>query len=394
MKNLVFVTLLVAVLLVAGCTQGTNETTSGGDQTMKKDVKEDTSTDTSGTMPNAKTVKFGAILPLTGTLANLGEGMRDAMLLAVEDVNKEGKLNLELVVEDTACDPGNAVPAVNKLVSVDHVSAIAGPTCSGESFSTSAIVNDNKVPTVSPSATNAKLSTDAGDYWFRVSPSDAFQGRLMADYAKQELGAKRAAVLYLNNDWGLGLKDEFVAEFKKSGGQIAITETIEPDTTDVRTQLTKIRALNSDLIYMPCFPKECAVALKQMSDMGIKTQVLGADGADDPATLATLGNAANGFTLTVPSGAGEEFNAKFKAKYGTDAGAYAAQSYDAVMVLAKAAAETDGSGEAMKGYLYTVDYDGVTGEVKFDSNGDVTSAKYDLKKWEDGKFTLLKQLSG
>lgn len=392
MKNAILVLFLFGILLFAGCAgqQPPSSEQPVGEQPAAPQPEQPKA-------PAAKeTIKLGAILPLTGTLANIGEGMRDAMLLAVEEVNKAGGVNgkeIELFIEDTGCDPANAVPAVNKLISINRVIAIAGPTCSGESFATAPMINENKIVTVSPSATNARLTTEGGDYWFRISPSDALQGKLAAKYARETLGARRAAVLYLNNDWAVGLRDVFKAGFVERGGEIAAEESMEADTTDVRTQVTKIRSLNADIIYMPCFPKECAVALRQLSELGVRAKVLGADGADDPKTLAEIGAAAEGFIITVPSGAGEAFNSRFRDRYGKDAGAYAAQSYDAVMLLADALKNAGESGEAMKNYLYTVQYIGVTGTIAFDSNGDPTSAKYDLKRWQNGAFVLLEQVT-
>ena len=400
MKNFIFISLLFAMLLMAGCAG------IGGQQQTKTTEKATDQKTTGNKMMENKskeqkiskeTVKFGAVVPLTGSLANLGAGIRDAMLLAVEDVNKAGGINgkmLELQVEDTGCDPGKAVPAVDKLVSVDKVIAIAGPTCSGESLATAQMLSDNLVPAVSESATSPDLTLKGGDYWFRVVPSDLAQGKVAAAYAREKLGAKRAAMLYLNNDWGVGLKEAFKNNFKEMGGAIAIEESMEKDTTDVRTQVTKIRALNVDTVYLACYPAECAVALKQMHDLGMKVNVIGADGGDDPTTLAQLGDAAEGFTVTIASAtaASEDFKAEYNDKYGKEAGAYAAQAYDAVRVLAEAAKK--GSGEDMKNALYGIDYAGASGPIKFDENGDLAaSAVYDLKKWTGGQFQVLEQMT-
>lgn len=392
MKNAMLALFLFGIIFIAGCA-GQQPPATGQPETQPVPSQQPVQSKASVAK---ETIKFGAVLPLTGTLANIGEGMRDSMLLAVEETNKAGGVNgkeIELSIEDTACDPANAVPAVNKLISVNKVIAIAGPTCSGESFATAPIINENKVVAVSPSATNARLAAEGGDYWFRVSPSDALQGKLAAKYARETMGARRAAILYLNNDWAVGLRDVFKAGFVERGGEIAAEESMESDTTDVRTQVTKIRSLNADVIYLLCFPKECAVALRQLSELGVKAKIMGADGADDPKTLAELGAAADGFILTVPSGAGEAFNARFRERYSKEAGAYAAQAYDAVMLLIDTVKNAGESGEAMKDYLYTVQYNGVTGTIVFDSNGDLTTAKYDLKKWQNGAFTLLDQVT-
>lgn len=395
MKKILFALLLFSILLF-GCTQKpsvikSNESviTSQPDQANLTNTKPDEPPVQGGTL------RLGAILPLTGTLANIGDGMKNAMLLAVREINGRGGINgktLELVIEDSACNPSNGVAAATKLVSIDKVLAVAGPTCSGESLASVNVFNDNKVVALSPSATSPKL-TSAGDYWFRIAPSDSFQGSVAAKYARNKMGAKRAGIFYLNNDWGVGLKDSFKQTFTQLGGEISTEQSMMGDTTDVRTELTRIRALNSDLIYLACYPKECSIALKQISDFGINISVLGADGSDDPQTLSSLGNAAEGLTITIASSDNSaEFSKSYKSLYGKEAGAYTAQSYDAVRLLASALKSGATDGDSIKKYLYGVSYNGTSGTIEFDSNGDLKTARYDLKKWTNGKFVLIEKV--
>jgi branched-chain amino acid transport system substrate-binding protein len=346
----------------------------------------------------AKTVKIGVLLPLTGSLANVGAGMKDSVMMAAEDINKNGGINnktLEIVIEDTSCDPAKAVPALNKMITQDKISALVGGTCSGESLAIASILTQNKLVAISPSATNPDITKKGGDYLYRVVPSDSFQAKVAEKYAREKLGSKKAAVLYQNDDWGVGLRDAFISEFKAGGGTIVGGEdnSFEKGTTDVRTEIAKIKSENPDLIYVLCFPAECSVILTQLSEAGYAGNILSADGADDPATLAKLGTVADGLKITVPSGPNDSFNAKFKARYGKDAGVYAAQSYDALTLLAEGFKKGQ-DGASVRQYLEGVlSYVGQSGIITFDESGDITSARYDIKEFRDGKFSLVEKVS-
>ncbi|MEK6981355.1 MAG: ABC transporter substrate-binding protein [Candidatus Micrarchaeota archaeon] len=397
MKKFLFALLLFSILLL-GCTQKPSIIKANDSvivpPTVQSNVSNLTNTSEPPAVVKSETVKFGAILPLTGTLANIGDGMKNAMLLAVREINGQGGINgkiVELVIEDSACNPSNGVSAATKLVSIDKVLAVAGPTCSGESLASANVFTDNKVVALSPSATSSKLTTSS-DYLFRIVPSDSFQGSVAAKYSRNTLGAKRSAIFYINNDWGVGLRDSFKKTFVDMGGEISTEQSMMGDATDVKTELTRIRALNSDLIYLACYPKECSIALKQISDFGINITVLGADGADDPQTLSSLGNAAEGLTITIASSQNAvDFSKNYKSLYAKEAGAYTAQSYDSINLLASAVKSGAIDGPSIKSYLYGVNYKGVSGNIEFDSNGDLKGYKYDLKKWTNGKFVLLEK---
>lgn len=138
MKKFLFALLLFSILLL-GCTQKPSIIKANDSvivpPTVQSNVSNLTNTSEPPAVVKSETVKFGAILPLTGTLANIGDGMKNAMLLAVREINGQGGINgkiVELVIEDSACNPSNGVSAATKLVSIDKVLAVAGPTCSGE----------------------------------------------------------------------------------------------------------------------------------------------------------------------------------------------------------------------------------------------------------------------
>ncbi len=341
-------------------------------------------------------VKIGVIMPLTGSLGTIGEGTKDAVILAADEVNSSGILGnkkIELVIEDTACEPAKAMPVAEKFINLDKVVAVVGPACSGESLSTAPIFAAAKIPNISPISTAPKLTTEGGDYYFRNVPGDDFQAKVAADYVTNKWAAKTGAILYLQNDWGLGLQGAFDKSFTDLGGKIVLTETFDLGVMDAKPQLLKIQELNPDIVFLPCFPKECVVILKQVSELGLKSKIISPDGANDPETLKVLGSSINGLTTTIASNATENFLIKYKTKFGKDAVAYAGQSYDALKILAEAISKVGTDGEKIKDYLYTIDYDGAIGKVQFDEFGDIKGAKYDIFVWKDTKFDLAEQVS-
>ena len=305
-------------MLLAGCIQGGGSTATPTPAIVATPTPAIVATPTP--VAEVKTYKVGAVLALTGTLANIGEGMKNAMQLAEDEANAKEGCKVELVIEDTACEAAKGVTAAQKLANVDKVVGVAGPTCSGESLSAMPVLTQAGIVVLSPSATSPKLTIEGGEFFFRLSPSDAFQGKLAAQYARNKLETSKAAILYLNNDWGVGLRDAFETEFTTLEGTIVAKESFEEKATDVKTQLTKIKAKSPTLVYSPCFPAECAIILKQATELGITARFMGADGSEDAKTLAeNVGDAANGFTLTVPASASSpDFAARYKARFNAD----------------------------------------------------------------------------
>src|SRR3989344_5584907 len=246
----------------------------------------------------AAPLKLGFTGPLTGDAASIGIPDREAVQLAVEEFNAKSPKKIEVVYEDDRCEPKLGTTAVQKLMSQDKVPAIIGPLCSAVLLSSAPMLEEAKVIALSYGATNPKIK-DAGDYIFRVTPSDAGQGKKGAEMAKTQVVAK-VAVIYRNDDWGVGLKDVFTTEAKNLGLEVVAVEAIEPGSNDARTQLTKIKEADPELIYMPVFPAETPIVLKQAKELGFTIPMLGADASKDDAAIAAAGDAAEGLVVTLP----------------------------------------------------------------------------------------------
>jgi len=347
-----------------------------------------------GTQLQSNEVKFGWIGPLSGDVASLGVPVKDAAVLAVDEINQKNLLNgkkLTLVYEDDQCDPKKSVTAVQKLIGVDGVIAISGGFCSGTTLADASIVEQNKVVLMSPGSTNPKIK-DAGDYIFRIVPPDSGQGAAGAQIMKN-MNLKKIAMLQINNDWGEGMRGAFSAEANKIDLELVAQEKFDLGSTDLRTQIAKIKAANPEGVYIIAHPAETALALKQLNEAGIATStipIVGADGSKDDATISGAGGAAEGVIVTVPgvpdSPELEAFAEKWKTRYGKEWQPYTPEGYDVVMILAKACAATDCTSTAMKDYLYKMGkYKGASGTFEFDSNGEVQKP-YDYFNVKDGKW--------
>jgi branched-chain amino acid transport system substrate-binding protein len=264
------------------------------------------------------------------------------------------------------------------LIFVDKVPAIVGPVGSSVTLAVAPIAEKEKVVIVSPTATNPRIRT-AGDYVFRVVSSDALQGKVLAEVAFAKLGARRAAVLYMNNDYGVGLKDVFEKTFAALGGSIVASEGFQGGDKDFRTQLTKFKARNSDVIFLPGHHTETGLALKQARELGLNVPFLGGDGSLRPELITIAGNAAEGSvfsTMSWGTGTADEavqsFVSAFEKKYGKKPGVFSALAYDATKVVALAIERGGVTGPEIQAAMAKIkDFKGATGVTSFDEYGEV-----------------------
>lgn len=355
-KNILIALSIIVFLMLAGC--GKTETTE--------------ETTTEGTIQEEPTYKIGVLFPTTGDVAVYGI----PMLKAVELAASMSDLDIEIVAEDSRCEPQTAATAMQKLATVDEVIAIVGGLCSSETLAAAPIAEENHIVMVSPSSTSPDIAT-AGDYIFRVIVSDSFQGKVGALLAKEK-GYAKAAVLYINNDYGAGLNEVFTVEFEATGGDVVSNEAFEQSSTDFRTLLTKVEEKDPDVLYVVGLPVECGNLLKQKAELGIDVAVIAAEGCKDASVLEVAGGGAEGIIVTVPKQNTDEnyqaFAAAYNATYGADPkeNLYTSESFDALNVIIWALKNSDGTKEGIKDALYKVqNYAGASGTISFDSLGEV-----------------------
>jgi len=295
--------------------------------------------------------------------------------MATEEINAAGGINgrqIQLVIEDDQGEPGKAATVVAKLINQDQVRALIGEVASSNSIAAAPNAQEAKVPMISPSSTNPKV-TQIGDYIFRVCFIDPFQGEVMAKFAANSLKAKKAAILFdSNSDYSKGLVQFFKQAFTGLGGEIVTEKAYAQRDRDFTGQLTAIRDLNPDVIYVPGYYQEVGVIAKQTKQLGIKAPLLGGDGWDSPQLWDLGGDALNGdyisnhYSVDDPSPAIQDFVKRYKAKYnGTAPDAIAALGYDAMQVLADAIKRAGGTECAAlrQAIAETANFKGITGVI-------------------------------
>ncbi len=237
----------------------------------------------------------------------------------------------------------------------------------------------DNMPLITPTGTSAPI-TGYGDNVFRTCFTDPFQGKIMATFAADTLKVKTAAVIYNNSDdYSKGLTENFVATAKEKGFEIVAQEAYGADDKDFKTQLTKIQALNPDVLFVPDYYETVALIAAQAREVGFTNTMLGADGWDG--VYSALDTSKYGlvdgcyfsshYAPDDTDPAVVNFLAAFKAEYNEVPNSFAALGYDAAYMM-KAAIEKAGSTDkqAIIDALASLEYTGVTGSVTFDENGD------------------------
>lgn len=336
-------------------------------------------------------IKIGFIGPLTGEAANIGQNVKSAVEIAVQEVNNAGGINgrqLEVIYEDGQCSGKESINAFNKLVNVDRVAVIFGGACSSETMSFVSAAEEMKKVVLSYCASSPAL-TDAGDYIFRNVPSDTYQGDFVAKYFYNNLNKKRAAILYENSDYGNGIKEYFDKKYKELGGEVIIEEGYEQSSRDLRTQISKIKEANPEIIFFIGHTGATIPGLKQIKDIGLNIPVFGADAWSDPEIYSQAGVAAEGVMYsTVYSSLDDSFKYKMREKVGNDEITICSpQAYDGIKLLADVISRAGDDSEKIKNELYKEKYkNGVSASlIEFDNNGDMKSADYVVKTIKNGK---------
>lgn len=344
-------------------------------------------------------IKIGAILPLTGDAAKYGEAAKRGIELAIKEINAIGGISgkkIRIMYEDDQANPNLGVSAFYNLITRERVSVILGPLPSSVTLAVAPIAEKNRIVLLSPASSTPAI-TEAGDYIFRNVASDQFEGAAMAEFVYNELFFKKIAIIYINNDFGVGLKDSFKKKFEELGGEIIATEAFEQGATDFRTQLLKVKSVNPEGIYLVGY-KEMGRVLKQAGELGIKSQFLSFAMFEDPEILKIAGNTAEGvyysFRSYDPRGEEEhvtKFVKNFRNQYDMEPDIFAALSYDATRIIALAMKKGGFTSERIKEALYTIsDFPGVTGKLSFDENGDVIGTN-SIKMVRDGEFVWYKK---
>jgi branched-chain amino acid transport system substrate-binding protein len=346
-----------------------------------------------------ETIKIGAAFALSGSIAVYGEGFKKAVDLAVEEINAAGGLRgkkIEIIYEDNKSTPKDCVTAVRKLIAVDKVPIIFGPAGSSNFMAVAPVAQESKVVMISAQGAAPGL-TKAGEYIFRVFPSDVLQGKGISDLCIS-LGYMEVPVMYVNNDWGLGLKNVFVENFKKAGGKVTDEIPYDDGKTDYRTELIRATKGNPRATVNLTYITSGSVMFKQAYEMGIKTQWICGSAAKAPKLVELAGKAVEGIIGTYPVFSQETkeykaFRASWKKRYGDEkVPIFGEYNYDMVFITAKAIEKGGYTSDGIRRALFEVGkgYRGVTGDKTFDQDRGVGS-EYGVWTVRDGQIVDYKK---
>ena len=343
-------------------------------------------------------IKIGAIYPLTGGLASYGEPSQKAAQLAADEINAAGGINgkkLEIDFQDHKCDPKTAVSVLQQLTG-EGVKVFTSAACTGAVVSMEPILQSTNSVLVSTLTTGAKL-TGSSPNFFRNWGSDIAESKLFAD-AIRTAGYKKVVAINEQTDYAAGLVTGIQNFLKNDNVQVS-AESFPTGTTDVRTQLTKLKSLNPDLIFIsPQTVTTGEIILSQMEELNFKpVHIFINDNITKSADLlskhAKLLEGAVGADYVIAQNADtQNLLQKYKAKYGTDCPQtnICVGAYDTINLLADAIKNKGYDANAIKSYLSSVNYSGVGGNISFDNQNDRKDANYSLFQVKNGVASVSK----
>lgn len=338
-------------------------------------------------------IKIGIFEPLTGANAAGGqmeyEGIQAAHSVVGEVLGKK----IVLVPVDNKSDDVEAVTAAERLANSEKVDIVLGSWGSGVSIAAGPTFRDAQVPAIGTSCTNPLVTLD-NDYYFRVAYLDDFQGTLLANYAKDNLGAKTAAIICdVSDTYAIGLRKYFVEAFGEAN--IVAEAKFNKGDQEFSAQINAVMEKKPDVIFAPSGYTEGGLLMAEAAKQGHEVPFLGADTWETEPLFQVGGAAASMSRFTTffdadatPTPESEKFLAAYAKMFGgKPKGAVTALGWDAYMA-AIAALEKAGTtdGPALRDALAVVEFDGVTGHIKFDENGDAIKNMAIIKTVENGAF--------
>jgi branched-chain amino acid transport system substrate-binding protein len=351
-------------------------------------------------------VRLGLITTLTGELAeSYGSSTVDAAKLAVQPINDAGGLDLggqkykvTLFIEDDQDRAEVATRAAQKLINQDRVVALVGPSLSRNAIPVADVAEGAHIPMISPNSTNP-ATTVGKKYVFRVDFIDPFQGRVIARFARDELHASSAAVLYdVASAYNKGIAEVFKDVFAESGGRVVAFESYTSGEKDFRQQIARIKQSGADVLFLPNYDNDVPMQAQQVHQNGITATLLGADawGTLKPENLGELEGSffSTDWTIEAPAARSQEFVKRFRDAYSRPPNNIAALAYDSVgLLLTSLRIQGKADPEAIRSGLSGItDYAGATGTIGYGGgNGDPVKSALILQI-KGGQVVLARQV--
>jgi len=344
----------------------------------------------------AETLKIGTMSPLTGPYAADGNDIANGVRAAVAVMEAEGGIpgydKIEVIPQDTACDPRQAVAAANKLIN-EEVVGVVGAYCSSSTIPASEALAEENIPMITPASTNEKVTERGLPYMFRMCGRDDDQAKIAGAFIKDYLKAKTVYIVDDKTTYSQGLAENVAKVLKADGIQVVAHDHVNQGDKDFSAVLTKIKAANPDVFYMSLQNSATGSLMAiQAKRFGLDCKIVSQDAVYHPQFIEIAKDAAEGTYLTFgytnkDKPAYKKYLEKYTSMFG-EPGAYSGYAYDSAMVLMTAIKNAKSSDPAkIKAEIMKMDMDGATKHIKFEKNGD-SGSDYVIWTVKNGKFKI------
>ncbi len=325
-------------------------------------------------------VVIGFMGDLTGENSGIVIPPKNGAQLAIDEYNATNpKVKITLKTYDSQGKGEQAVPLAKNAITKDDIVGLIGPAFSGESQQVAPVLEEGKIPSVSPSATNTALGKNGWKYWHRIVGNDEVQGAGVGEFITRALEAKKVFVIHDNSEYGKPLGEKVEATVKSKGATTQV-DAIDPEGSDFAATVNKVKAFAPDAIFYGGYYAEGGKLLKQLREGGVTARFLSGDGSLDKGLAEGAGEQnANGSVIACPclidpegktSPASKTFADKYRAKFNAPPAIYSAEGYDAATAFIEAIKAGNTTAEDINAFLSKVDVPGVSKQVKFLPTGE------------------------
>jgi branched-chain amino acid transport system substrate-binding protein len=321
--------------------------------------------------PAAAQVKIGVINSMSGPAAPIGENLTNGIALAQEDLARRG-IRVRLVVEDDAGNPELALRAMEKLATRDKVAGVVGPYTSGSADVVAHVAERHQVPLLVPVAAKEDLTRQGFRYVYRLNAPASQYAAVLLDAVTRLGDPKTIAFVYENTEFGTSTTDTAKAYAATKGLRVVADEPYSKDSPDHRSKLARVKAANPDLVFMVSYVADAILLMRQARELELRPQAFLGGGAGFTTVqfaaekdISRFVFSATHWSEEVPWPGAKEFGARYRAKFGRRPTYHAACAYQAVMVMADAAAKAAGDRERIRAGLAEGTWSGIMGEVDF-----------------------------
>lgn len=296
------------------------------------------------TAAEEKVLPIGVITPMSGRGADWGRMQKQGVEMAVQEINAKGGvkgIKFELLIEDDKGDPKESATVAKKFASNEKIKVVLGGFSSAVSFADAPIFQKARLPFIVSLGSHPKIP-DEGTYIFQNSTTQLDESPAAAWYCIKKLGAKKIALIHVNDDWGRSVREYFPKAVGKMGGEMVAIEAYTPGEMDFRNLLIKLKALNPDALYCAFQLAESGQLALQAKELNVGFPFFYSGGAQSRTFLKLAGAAAEGKVLTTsvaegdPDPVAQDFLKRFRSNFNEVPTVFSAYIYDSVYLVAKA----------------------------------------------------------